>query len=114
MQGNFPYDSDYILNGVGTLLAYPVRVACEELADHQLRGVPLLNGLARGCSVFYNYSGSLECLDFKQVRPELIGAYIREYEQRDTQIAACCLLNSWRFASGRTTDHQCLTKHVDA
>lgn len=62
--GNFPYDSEYILNGLGTLPAYPVRVACQELAEPQLSGVPLLTGLAHASSVFYNYSGSLECLDF--------------------------------------------------
>ena len=31
--GNFPYPSTYILNGDGTLPAFPVRVACEFLAE---------------------------------------------------------------------------------
>lgn len=53
--GNFPYPSTYILNGHGELPAYPVRVACEELADEGLSQVDLLRAAARAAGVFYNY-----------------------------------------------------------
>ena len=65
-QGNFPYESPYILNGLGLLPAYPVRVACESLAEDGLRGRALLAGLAQASAVFYNYSGQLDCLDYRQ------------------------------------------------
>lgn len=64
--GNFPYASSYILNGLGRLPAYPVRVACEELSDPGLHGETLLASMASAAAVFYNYSGTLDCLDFNQ------------------------------------------------
>jgi len=64
--GNFPYESLYILNGLGVLPAYPVRVACEALAEEGLQGRALLAGLAQAASVFYNYSGQLDCLDYRK------------------------------------------------
>lgn len=67
-QGNFPYESPYILNGLGVLPTYPVRVACEALAEEGLQGRALLAGLAQAASVFYNYSGQLDCLDYRKVR----------------------------------------------
>ena len=54
--GNYPYPSTYILNGVGMLPAYPVRVACESLADEDLHGAGLLSAFADSLGVFYNYS----------------------------------------------------------
>ena len=55
--GNYPYRSSYILNGNGELPAYPVRVACEALAEEGLEGTPLLSAFADSLGVFYNYSG---------------------------------------------------------
>lgn len=66
-QGNFPYPSSYILNGLGSLPAYPVRVACESLGQHNMAGAELLRGLAGAVAVFYNYTGDLQCLDYTQV-----------------------------------------------
>ena len=54
--GNYPYPSSYILNGNGELPAYPVRVACESLAEEGLEGTPLLTAFADSLGVFYNYS----------------------------------------------------------
>lgn len=49
--GNYPYSSSYILNGGGTLPAYPVRVACSHLAEEGLKGEKLLGALAgESCS----------------------------------------------------------------
>lgn len=42
--GNFPYPSSYMLNGNGELPAFPVRVACNELAEPKLNGTRLLEG----------------------------------------------------------------------
>eukprot|EP00983_Pelagomonas_calceolata_P055148 1144009-Pelagomonas_calceolata.AAC.3 len=56
----------YILNGHGELPAFPVRVACEHLADPQLSGRRLLEGMAMAAGVFYNYSGSLQCFDYNE------------------------------------------------
>uniref|UniRef100_A0A7S3VQE0 Lysosomal Pro-X carboxypeptidase n=1 Tax=Dunaliella tertiolecta TaxID=3047 RepID=A0A7S3VQE0_DUNTE len=64
--GNFPFKSGYILNGHGELPAFPVRVACEHLADPQLSGRRLLEGMAMAAGVFYNYSGSLQCFDYNE------------------------------------------------
>lgn len=61
--GDFPYPSSYMLNGGGTLPAYPVREACDALKEGGLEGEELLTAMAKAVGVFYNYSGSLECYD---------------------------------------------------
>ena len=62
--GNFPYPSGYILNGDGVLPAFPVRVACEYLAE-DLTAEDLvqewLAGLASFAGVYYNYTQTLSC-----------------------------------------------------
>ena len=50
---------------MGELPAYPVRVACEALADPHLEGKALLSAMAAASSVFYNYTHALECFDYK-------------------------------------------------
>lgn len=64
-----PYPSGYMLNGDGQLPAYPVRVACQHLADPHLAedAKALLRGLGLAAGVFYNHTGSLACFDWAQV-----------------------------------------------
>mmetsp|Transcript_8719 Transcript_8719/g.13620 ORF Transcript_8719/g.13620 Transcript_8719/m.13620 type:complete len:484 (+) Transcript_8719:1-1452(+) len=62
--GNFPYSSGYILNNDGVLPAFPVRVACEYLAEDLASNDRLedwLAGLASFAGVYYNYSKTLPC-----------------------------------------------------
>ena len=62
--GNFPYRSSYILNGDGYLPAFPVRVACESLAEDMTADDKVkewLIGLDDFVGVYYNYTGTLEC-----------------------------------------------------
>ena len=61
--GNYPYPSSYILNGDGLLPAYPMRAACERLAEPGLAGDAALAALADGIGVFYNFSGMVSCYD---------------------------------------------------
>jgi lysosomal Pro-X carboxypeptidase len=63
--GNYPYPSSYILNGNGLLPAYPVRVACDSLAQPDLAGPELLSSFADAVGVFYNYTRTLSCFDFR-------------------------------------------------
>ena len=63
LSGDYPYPSTYILNGVGTLPAFPVRAACEALAQEGLEGEALLGAMADAVGVFYNFTGGLECFD---------------------------------------------------
>lgn len=71
--GNYPFPSTYILNGQGTLPAWPVRVACESL-NFPLAGASndtLLESLREAVSIYYNYTRTteggreegLECFD---------------------------------------------------
>lgn len=87
--GNFPYRSSYILNGAGTLPAYPVRVACDFLSENFFpsreqnqhihnatsakdggsnsspsRLYRWMQGLSSFGGVYYNYSGTLQCNQF--------------------------------------------------
>lgn len=65
--GNFPYPSAYILNGNGVLPAFPVRVACESLAEDMTAEGQVdqwLSGLASFAGVYYNYTKKLECNRF--------------------------------------------------
>ncbi len=41
--GNFPYPSSYITNGHGSLPAFPVRVACDEMYGSDLSDIELLD-----------------------------------------------------------------------
>lgn len=62
--GNFPYASSYILNGDGMLPPFPIRAACEHLAEDLFDAkdlTPWLRGLAAFGGVYYNYSHSLTC-----------------------------------------------------
>ena len=73
--GNCPYPSGYMLNGPGSLPAFPVRVACSALAKPNPTISKLLDGLATAAGVFYNYSGSLPCFDLNDgPNPETMGA----------------------------------------
>ncbi len=62
--GDYPYPSGYILNGEAVLPAYPVRIACEFLADEDLHGEALLGAMADAIGVFYNATGAVDCFDF--------------------------------------------------
>lgn len=67
--GNYPYPSSYIVNGAQPPLpAFPVRVACEHLADAELASdaLRLLSALRDAVAVFYNHTGDLGCFSFKQ------------------------------------------------
>jgi lysosomal Pro-X carboxypeptidase len=63
--GDYPYPSTYILNGLGTLPAWPVRVACEQLdfPPESASNATLLEGLREAVGVYYNYSQQLTCYD---------------------------------------------------
>ena len=64
--GNFPYPSNYLTNGGPLLPAFPVRVACESLADPALAtGDPwvLLAAMNAGANVFNNATLNLACYD---------------------------------------------------
>ena len=66
--GNFPYPSGYILNGDGTLPAYPFRVACGgDVSDPNLErrgGDALVAALVDAAGTFYNHSGDVPCFDY--------------------------------------------------
>ena len=63
--GDYPYRSAYILNGQGTLPAYPVRAACQHLAERSLKGEELVESMAMAIGIFYNFTGELACYNFK-------------------------------------------------
>lgn len=67
--GNFPYESPYILNGAGVLPPFPIRVACEKMMGqvHISNSTEaLLAGLREASLVYYNFSGSVKCLDWHE------------------------------------------------
>lgn len=63
--GDYPYPSQYILNGQGTLPAWPVRVACQSLdfPSTEVSNATLLEGLRGAVGVYYNYSRALPCYE---------------------------------------------------
>ena len=64
--GNFPYPSTYILNGAGSLPAFPVRVACSSLDSDFGDDVDgWLEGLRGFAGVYYNYTGGVECYELR-------------------------------------------------
>lgn len=68
--GNYPYPSSYIMNGVSTLPAYPVRVACSHLGDEYSTVDKLLTALGNGLGVFYNTTGTTTCYDLTPPNPD--------------------------------------------
>lgn len=65
LQGNYPYRSSYILNGIGTLPPFPMRVACEFMAEKEPSEEALLSGLSKAAGVFYNYTGDVPCFNYR-------------------------------------------------
>eukprot|EP01013_Petalomonas_cantuscygni_P017757 TRINITY_DN349_c0_g2_i1.p1 TRINITY_DN349_c0_g2~~TRINITY_DN349_c0_g2_i1.p1 ORF type:complete len:564 (+),score=99.69 TRINITY_DN349_c0_g2_i1:40-1692(+) len=66
--GAYPYPSDYMTNGVGSLPPYPLRVACEKItaADPADAG-ELMRALAVGVGIYYNATGArVSCFDIHQ------------------------------------------------
>ena len=66
--GNYPYNSDYLLNGGGAALpAWPIRAACAPLGDPSLATradtAALLAALRDAAAVFYNASGEATCFE---------------------------------------------------
>lgn len=59
--GSYPFPSSYMLNGDGTLPAYPLRVACAKIvagAPSSASPAQLFAAMREGVAVFYNASGS--------------------------------------------------------
>lgn len=61
--GDYPYPSSYMTNGIGTLPAWPMSVACSHL-EGELNEVSLLSGLASAAAVFYNHTTGVQCNDW--------------------------------------------------
>lgn len=61
--GSYPYPSPYMLNGMGVLPAYPMRVGCGYMSENFNDNITRLEALREVAGVFYNYSQSLECYD---------------------------------------------------
>jgi len=64
--GNFPYPSDYLTNGESFLPAYPVRIACDQLNYTNPDETTLNQRMLQASLVFYNITGSLQCVDTSQ------------------------------------------------
>ena len=67
VQGNYPYRSSYILNGIGTLPPFPMRVACEFMAEENPSDEAILRGLSKAAGVFYNYTGDVPCFNYRSL-----------------------------------------------
>lgn len=59
--GNFPYPSSYMTSGGVDLPAWPVRAACEHLADKFDSNETLLAAMLDASNVYYNASHDQEC-----------------------------------------------------
>lgn len=59
--GSFPYESSYLLNGDATLPPWPVRAACQHLAEPNLTGTDALTALGAAVSVYFNATGDVDC-----------------------------------------------------
>jgi lysosomal Pro-X carboxypeptidase len=64
--GDYPYPSNYMLNGQGVLPAYPMRAACQPLSQQGMAGAALLEGLHQAVGTFYNFSGHLPCYNYSE------------------------------------------------
>ena len=64
---NFPYESSYIVDGVGTLPAYPVREACAHLLSEfdqsETGDLYLVEAMAKAVGVYYNFTQLVPCYD---------------------------------------------------
>lgn len=58
--GNFPYQSNYVLDGIGYLPAYPMEKACSFLKEEQ-DGMVLVKSMANAIGVYYNASKQVSC-----------------------------------------------------
>jgi lysosomal Pro-X carboxypeptidase len=60
--GNFPYQSSYLVDGLGRLPAYPVRKACSFLTETD--GIELVKSMAKAIGVYYNASDEVKCYQY--------------------------------------------------
>ncbi|XP_046669283.1 lysosomal Pro-X carboxypeptidase-like isoform X1 [Homalodisca vitripennis] len=62
---NYPYPTGFL----APLPGHPVRAVCKHLLKEDLEGKKLLNALFGAVSVYFNYTGDAQCLDYQ---PSLI------------------------------------------
>ncbi|GMH37798.1 hypothetical protein BSKO_05671 [Bryopsis sp. KO-2023] len=63
--GSYSFPSGYMVGGKGLLPAYPMRVLCSHLAE-PLEGLELLKAASAGAGVYYNYTESKPCNDYRK------------------------------------------------
>lgn len=61
--GNFPYESSYLVDGIGRLPAYPVNKACSFL-KRQEDGIELVSSMAKAIGVYYNSTKIVPCYQY--------------------------------------------------
>ncbi|GMH37770.1 hypothetical protein BSKO_05643 [Bryopsis sp. KO-2023] len=64
-EGSYSFPSGYMIDGQGLLPPYPLRKLCDHLAE-PLEGMDLLAAAAVGANIFYNYTGTRTCNDFRK------------------------------------------------
>lgn len=66
--GNFPYESSYLVDGIGRLPAYPVEKACAFLKGSK-DGIELVAAMAKAVGVYYNATESVLCYQYDDKSP---------------------------------------------
>lgn len=93
--GDYPFPSGYIIHGKGILPPYPMRVACQPLADGSLAGddAKLMAAARDGIDVYYNFTHTEPCFapfgeSAEIMLPPRMGANMHSHLRRPAAVAA--------------------------
>ncbi|MBN3293335.1 PCP carboxypeptidase, partial [Polypterus senegalus] len=78
---NYPYEANFLQ----PLPAWPVEVVCKFLQDSKSEDKKLLQNIFLAASIYYNYTGNVECLNTSQTATGSLG-YIGWYYQACTEM----------------------------
>ncbi|KAG7471173.1 hypothetical protein MATL_G00121600 [Megalops atlanticus] len=78
---DYPYEANFLQ----PLPRWPIKVVCRYLTNSAVPDKPLLHGVAQAVKVYYNYTGSAQCLNISQTATGNLG-YIGWFYQACTEM----------------------------
>ncbi|XP_076065811.1 lysosomal Pro-X carboxypeptidase [Oratosquilla oratoria] len=82
----YPYPASFL----APLPAYPIKTVCNELKNSTVKGQDLLQELFKGLTVYFNFTGSSTCLDYKQNADPRLGDFGWDFQACTEMVMPFC------------------------